>query len=241
MANAIYDLARKKALSPIANLFVTGATNASPIEITTSKDHGLATADSVSIEGVGGNTNANGQFTITVTGADTFTLDGTTGNGAYTSGGEVLLSDALLKKLPYLIRWGNGSGEEYGDDIKAVLVNVTDTGGSDPATVYTADLVNDEFLSDIPAGARFATSSNFATKTDASPVGGVADADDIVFASVGPSGATIEAMVIYKDTGTDATSSLIAYIDTATGLSVTANGGPITVQFDSGGNRIFKL
>jgi hypothetical protein len=34
---------------------------------------------------------------------------------------------------------------------------------------------------------------------------------------------------------------LIAYIDTATGLPVTPNGGDITIAWDSGANRIFKL
>jgi hypothetical protein len=47
--------------------------------------------------------------------------------------------------------------------------------------------------------------------------------------------------VIYKDTGTAATSPLIAYIDTATGLPVTPNGGDITVTWDNGSNKIFKL
>ena len=50
-----------------------------------------------------------------------------------------------------------------------------------------------------------------------------------------------EALLIYKDTGTEATSPLIAYIDTATGLPVTPNGGNITVTWDNGTNKIFKL
>lgn len=36
-------------------------------------------------------------------------------------------------------------------------------------------------------------------------------------------------------------SPLIAYIDTATGLPVTPNGGDITIAWDSGANKIFKL
>lgn len=65
---------------------ITGATNATPIVIT-SANHGLATGDVVNISGVGGNTAANGIFTVTVVDADTFQLDGSHGNGAYTSGG----------------------------------------------------------------------------------------------------------------------------------------------------------
>nr|WP_201787713.1 hypothetical protein [Mycobacteroides immunogenum] len=55
------------------------------------------------------------------------------------------------------------------------------------------------------------------------------------------SGASVEAMVIYKDTGTVGTSPLIAYIDTATGLPVSPNGGDINIAWDTGTNKIFKL
>lgn len=66
---------------------VTGATNASPIVITTSASHLFATGDRVVVASVGGNTAANGEFYITKVSATTFSLDGSTGNGAYTSGG----------------------------------------------------------------------------------------------------------------------------------------------------------
>lgn len=68
---------------------------------------------------------------------------------------------------------------------------------------------------------------------------GVADADDVVFTSV--SGNSVEAIVIYKSTGVSSTSPLIAYIDTATGLPVTPTGADITITWDSGSNKIFKL
>ena len=61
----------------------------------------------------------------------------------------------------------------------------------------------------------------------------------MTFTSV--SGPSIEAIVIYKDTGSEATSPLIAYIDTATGLPITPNGGDIIVTWDNGANRIFKV
>jgi hypothetical protein len=65
---------------------VTGATNASPIVIT-SASHGLSTGTRVTVASVGGNTAANGTFTVTRVDANTFSLDGSTGNGSYTSGG----------------------------------------------------------------------------------------------------------------------------------------------------------
>lgn len=73
--------------SRLGALTVTGATNATPIEITTSAAHGLYTGDRVQIVGVRGNTAANGTWTITKTAASTFTLAGSVGNGAWAAGG----------------------------------------------------------------------------------------------------------------------------------------------------------
>lgn len=111
--------------------------------------------------------------------------------------------------------------------IKAVLV---DHGVDTPAPA------TDQFLSDIAAGARVATSPAFAGKTSTS---GVADANDVTFTAV--TGASCESLVIYQDTGVETTSRLIAFIDTATGLPVTPNGGDIVVAWDNGANKIFKL
>lgn len=120
-----------------------------------------------------------------------------------------------------------GSINWASDSIKVVLV---DTGA------YTPNLATHQFLSDVPVGARIATSGALSGKTTTA---GVADASDVTFSSV--TGTSCEALVIYKDTGVAGTSILIAYIDTATGLPVTPNGGDITVVWDNGTNRIFKL
>ena len=69
---------------------VSAATNASPIQITATS-HGYGTNDLVTIASVGGNTNANGIWQITVLTANTFQLIGSTGNSAYTSGGTAQL------------------------------------------------------------------------------------------------------------------------------------------------------
>lgn len=69
---------------------------------------------------------------------------------------------------------------------------------------------------------------------------GVFDADNATFTAV--SGATVEALLIYIDTGVASTSRLVAWLDTGyTGLPVTPNGGNITIQWDDGANKIFKL
>ena len=108
------------------------------------------------------------------------------------------------------------------DDIRAVLI---DTG------TYTVNLATHDFHDDLSG--IVATSGNFASKT---VTAGVADAADVTFTSV--SGSSVEAIVIYKWTGSSATSRLIAYID---GISITPNGGDIIVSFSNGANKIFKL
>ena len=64
---------------------VTGNT-VSPIVIEATA-HGLTTGTQIVVSAVQGNTAANGTFTITFVDADHFSLDGSTGNGAYTGGG----------------------------------------------------------------------------------------------------------------------------------------------------------
>ena len=114
------------------------------------------------------------------------------------------------------------------DTIKAILV--------DTAT-YTVNLATHANLSDIPAGARVGTAVTLASKT---VTAGVADAADISFTGLSAA-PTIEALAIYKDTGVETTSTLIAYIDTATGLPVAAGATQVDVLFDNGANKIFKL
>jgi hypothetical protein len=75
-------------------LTVVGASDATPIQITTTVAHGLASGAQVTVSGVAGDTGANGAFTITVTGATTFTLNGSAGNGAWSGGGTVAVVGA---------------------------------------------------------------------------------------------------------------------------------------------------
>lgn len=113
------------------------------------------------------------------------------------------------------------------DDIRVILVDVAD---------YTVSIDVHDFLDDVPAAARVSVSGALAGKTATL---GVADASDVTFTAV--TGDICEALVIYKHTGVEGTSNLIAYIDSATGLPVTPNGGNIVVQWDDGANKIFKL
>lgn len=67
---------------------------------------------------------------------------------------------------------------------------------------------------------------------------GVFDGADVTFTAV--TGNSVEALIIYIDTGSAATSPLVAYIDTSvTGLPVTPNGGDISITWNASG--IFAL
>lgn len=85
--SGIYLITGFEALSYTVS--TTSGNAVSPIQITTTAPHTLTTGQTVTISGVGGNTAANGTFTITVLNSTQFTLNGTTGNGNYTSGGTV--------------------------------------------------------------------------------------------------------------------------------------------------------
>ena len=113
------------------------------------------------------------------------------------------------------------------DTIKVILV---DTGA------YTPQTAVHQYLADIPISARIAGPVTLTSKTT---TGGAADGADVTFTSV--TGSSIESIIIFSDSGTEATSPLIAYIDTATGLPITPNGGDIIVTWDNGTNKIFKV
>ncbi len=113
--------------------------------------------------------------------------------------------------------------------IKAVLIDTGQYAQSDA----------DQFLSAVPAAARVGTPPTLVNKT---VLNGTFDADDVLFTSV-PAGTGTgdkdEAVILYRDTGDAATSELIAFIDTATGLPVMPNGGNVIVTWNAGG--IFSL
>ena len=97
---------------------------------------------------------------------------------------------------------------------------------------YTYSTAHDN-LDDITAGARVATSSALASKTT---TGGAFDAADVTFTAL--TGDTVTSWVLYKDTGTESTSPLIAYFDTVSGggaLSFSPSGGDFTLVFGASG------
>jgi len=66
---------------------VTGATNATPIVVTSTTPNNLVTGDEVVLANVSGNTASNGTWLIVRVTASSFELVGSAGNGAYAGGG----------------------------------------------------------------------------------------------------------------------------------------------------------
>ena len=115
--------------------------------------------------------------------------------------------------------------------IKAMFVDHADD---------TPSTSGDNFIDDILSAARIpaiASCPALATDTVGSVGVGVYDADNTVFTAL--SGDPAESLIIFRDSGTESTSALIAFWDTATGLPLTPNGGDVTVAWNASG--IFRV
>src|SRR4051794_5484020 len=116
-----------------------------------------------------------------------------------------------------------GSGTRVdldGDTIKAMFVDHADD----------TPLVTDANISDIASAAyvpAIASCPALASRTIGTVAVGVYDAADTVFTAL--SGDQSESLILFKDSGTTTTSSLICRWDTATGLPLTPNGADVTV------------
>lgn len=114
-----------------------------------------------------------------------------------------------------------------GGTVKAQLIDTAS---------YTYNAAH-QYLSDIPGGARVGSP---VTLTSLSIAGGVFDAADLTFS--GLSGApSIEALVIYIDTGVEGTSALVNYRDADTGLPASAGATGGTYAWSNGANKIFSV
>jgi len=104
--------------------------------------------------------------------------------------------------------------------LKSVLIDTAD---------YTYSSAHD-FYDDASAGA-VGTPTTLASQTYTN---GLLDGADTTFTAV--TGDQSEAIILFLDTGTPATSRLVAYIDTGvTGLPVTPNGGNIAIGWNASG------
>jgi hypothetical protein len=93
---------------------------------------------------------------------------------------------------------------------------------------YSGSIVTtNEFVSDLTGASIVARSGALAGKTTSN---GVFDANDVTITAV--SGSAFTHVILYKDTGTDASSPLIANYDVTT---FTPTGGDITVVWNTSG------
>lgn len=95
---------------------------------------------------------------------------------------------------------------------------------------YTPNLTAHQFYSSVTAGGIVSV----ATLAGKTATDGVLDADDTTLPLV--SGDQFELLVIWKDTGSSATSPLLLCIDTTTtGLPLTPNGSDVLVTWNASG------
>jgi hypothetical protein len=113
-----------------------------------------------------------------------------------------------------------------GTSIKCHLVDTAD---------YTVDLANHEFRDATGLSTGIEETSSAMTLVDGA-VDGVCDASDVTFTST--TGDTCEGILVAHDSGSAATSRLIAWWDSASGLPVTL-GGDVTVTWNASG--LFKI
>ena len=127
---------------------ISGASNTSPIVITSPSTSQLQNGQQVTIASVLGNTAANGTWTIAGLTSTTFQLVGSAGNGAYTSGGTwnayaSQFGDDPIEVLPV---GSNGQSEilaGYFNDPTTYLFNPANPPASQWTTTSQSKLAND--------------------------------------------------------------------------------------------------
>jgi hypothetical protein len=117
------------------------STNTTPITMNLTS-HGYSTGDTIVITGHATNTNANGTWEITSTGANTFTLDGSVGNGAGTGGNvrvrnntRVKLTTAVTQNIastgPNRTAWTSAGGANVTTALETTTGNFKEHNNSD--------------------------------------------------------------------------------------------------------------
>lgn len=128
-------------MRPNAHIVITGATNASPIVISTANTDGLAAGDTVYIDEVVGNTAANGTWVVgTVVANTSFVLVGSAGNGAYSSGGIWQSPDTDTARNPITITNGTTFYDKDTQTEYEIIVG-RDSSGNTRVYVYDAGSV----------------------------------------------------------------------------------------------------
>lgn len=117
-----------------------------------------------------------------------------------------------------------------------ILLIRSSGGGAGP--YYTVNLATHDFLDDVPNNADCRPATAVALTESSTANDGTADAADATFPTVA-AGDAIQNLIVYRHTGVESTSELVAFWDTGTGLPVTPNGADINCVFNASG--LFKL
>lgn len=102
---------------------------------------------------------------------------------------------------------------------------------------YNVNIVNDQYVSDIPSSAIKSRSDSLSNVTSTN---GILNADDL---SIDHTGESIDALVLYQVGSSDANSRLILYIDDSVGLPFegTNSNISITIFWSDTVNKILSL
>ncbi|MFZ7319675.1 hypothetical protein [Comamonas jiangduensis] len=103
----------------------------------------------------------------------------------------------------------------------------------------------------VPSGYTFSNAHEYAADLGAlvgpsvelegkSIAGGVFDASDVSFGALA-GGSAVKALVLFKDSGSAATSPLIAYYDEVVGFPFNTNGGAVSIPWSDGALKIISL
>ncbi len=247
---------------------ITGATVATPIAITCTA-HGFANGDIILVKGVGGNLAANGIWQVSGQTVNAFNLvdyltaGNSTGLGSYTSGGYAInLGPSSAGQF-----WNNFSGALVGTAqaiasptvtagvADAADVTFTSVSGSvvdgialyfDTGTASTSTMIMMNVGSHLVTAD--ATAASSATTIVVEPLAAaIPNSTTLTFsgghtavlsalANQGDRSLTVTALAAQITAGERALAPV-----TGSNLPITPNGGNITVTWDNGANKIFKL
>ena len=232
----------------------TGA-GISPIVVTTTSTHALVTGQQVIISGVNGNTASNGQYQITVINTTQFSLNGTTGNGAYTGSGTVNTTGFAFpinftEGTPVLAVGNDGytaaqiSTTSFGDAIFTAATNQPFSGTSSSLTISQAA----NYQTTIAAGSNgvslpTGTINVAATTTASTTISATSNAASLPTGTINvasttgfPSGGyimvqTTEGIQLVTYTGTSATT----FTGCSGGIGSMTTGGSVAIGFPGAG------
>lgn len=152
-ANSSGPYDRSEGLARWTTNVITGATDdgvTGSLQIT-SVAHGLRTGDEVRIEGVGGNTAADGTHRVTVTGPDTFLLQGVVSNGVYVPATGFWTALAEFTEIP-----GSGTGRNLTQQLADNTITANGRAGIyvnlGTGTAFEGDILRNQLLSNGAVG-----------------------------------------------------------------------------------------